>query len=119
MMYKISSDTASAAVGALHELASHTELKKCLECPICAEVPLAPIYTCSRGHTTCGKCREQQKCGVCHEDLSQAQRNAAIELIVANSSFWCKHFDEGCAQIVKGSEYRSHAEECEYRLVNN
>ncbi|CAG7734651.1 unnamed protein product [Allacma fusca] len=113
----LSSRRDSAAVGALHELASSNELKKCLECPICNEVPLAPIYTCSKGHTICGKCRAELRCGICQEDLSRTPRNVAIELIVASSSFWCKYLADGCSRILKGSEYRAHAEECEFRWI--
>ena len=105
----------SGAVGALHELASTSELKKALECPICNEVPLAPIYTCTKGHTICGKCREDQRCGICKEDLSKTSRNAAVEMIVASSSFWCKYLSDGCPKTVKGGEYRAHINVCEFR----
>jgi len=106
----------SAAVGSLHEMASANDLKKALQCPICEEVPLAPIYTCSSGHSICGKCREELKCGLCGEDLSNG-RNKAVELIVASSSFWCKYMSDGCPEVVKGSEYRSHADVCDFRRI--
>lgn len=108
----------SAAVGALKELAPTNDLKKALECPICNEVPLAPIYTCSSGHTICGRCRNEMRCGICNEDMRNTSRNATVEMIVASSSFWCKYLADGCPAVVKGSEYRDHAASCEFRRLN-
>lgn len=92
-------------------------LKKALECQICKELPLAPIYTCSSGHTICGKCRSDKRCGICNEDLTNTARNITLELIVANSSFWCRNLSDGCPKTVKGSEYREHLANCDYRWV--
>jgi len=105
----------SSGGGILHEFAPSRDLKKALECPICSDVPLAPIYTCTSGHTTCGKCRSGFSCGVCNEDLSNTGRNSTVEMIVASSSFWCKYLVDGCQATVLGSEYRHHVNECEFR----
>ncbi len=101
-------------MGSLHELASAEELKKALECPICEDVPLAPIYTCSSSHTICGQCRIGLECALCGEDLANS-RNKAVELIVASSSFWCKFLSDGCPLVIKGADYRAHAQECDFR----
>ena len=33
------------------------DMRKLIECPVCLEIPLPPIYLCERGHIVCTECQ--------------------------------------------------------------
>jgi hypothetical protein len=114
-----------------------------LECPICLELPVKPIYQCSNGHLICKLCHSKVKlCPVCRAPLSSTTplRNLTAEHFLdtidnndtasqykealpsgrstAMASLLCKYKEHGCSLKPRtNGELIQHQIECKYRLV--
>lgn len=89
------------------------EMIKIIECPICNEIPIGPIWLCSTGHSTCNICRRKMdSCGLCRMKFTTA-RNYTVESILLGSRIVCPYKNFGCNQILTGEEMKHHIDSCE------
>jgi len=95
-----------------------TSFEKFLECPICLDICIPPVFVCTTGHHMCEKCKEVVKeCSICTSKFTGG-RNFFYEECVENSTFKCKYLSEGCQEILLGKEIKSHLQNCDYRPID-
>lgn len=105
----------AAGSNEIEQLVSQVELLRNLECPICTDIPLPPIFLCNNGHSICNSCKEKlTNCGLCHAKFSET-RNYFQENIVNASKFKCRYFADGCGEILKGEQQKTHLKCCKFR----
>ncbi|KAI4458138.1 e3 ubiquitin-protein ligase siah2 [Holotrichia oblita] len=101
------------------------EISSTMECPICMEYMVAPIFVCSGGHSLCGKCYPKvKKCPMCFVPLGKT-RNYALEslmeaLAISNQDIIpsvreCPFSKDGCQKILSSCDYDEHKSRCPYR----
>lgn len=99
----------------LDELAHSETVRKLIECPVCLELPLPPIYVCNKGHIVCNNCQARTyACPLCREHYSTT-RGFVAEGIIEKCILRCKHADQGCPLSMRGSAMVEHIEYCDYR----
>lgn len=90
-----------------------------LECPICTDYMLPPIYMCSTGHSLCGLCKTKlSKCPSCDTDFSEA-RNYSLEKISEIVTYPCKYKHQGCDFVANHKDITFHEVKCPYSCQNN
>lgn len=83
-----------------------------LECPICFEYIVPPIYQCSNQHLLCLNCKQKQtQCPVCRVKL-QNDRNLCMEKIAEYISYPCKYEGNGCSAMLSVFEKENHEKTC-------
>ncbi|XP_050312933.1 uncharacterized protein LOC126747987 [Anthonomus grandis grandis] len=89
------------------------EQLKIVECPVCLEYMLPPIYQCIIGHSICKKCKENQpQCPTCKSEFAKTQ-NFTLESMILNSlTYPCKY--EGCEFQSKARDIRRHQATCDF-----
>ena len=94
---------------------SSDKVQEILECPVCFEIPKAPIFNCETGHTVCGDCRSKvPNCPLCRRGFTSV-RNFIAEKLAESLSFKCRFSPFGCEATLKGSEEESHVQLCNFR----
>jgi len=92
--------------------------EKFLECPICFDICIPPVFVCTTGHHICEKCKQgMTKCCICSSKFAGG-RNFFYENCVENSTFKCKYLREGCQEKLLGKEIKDHSQNCDYRPIN-
>ncbi|XP_072392973.1 uncharacterized protein [Diabrotica undecimpunctata] len=87
-----------------------------LECMICCEYMLPPIYQCLTGHSICEECKESIKeCPICRKDF-QNTKNFALAQIIEHLNYPCKY--NGCKFVTKSKDIRKHQTTCIYSPTN-
>ena len=93
---------------------------KQLECTICMETILPPIWHCDQSHLLCSGCRDKlptpRKCPTCRITLRSGQNHFA-ERLAANLIVPCRHAPRGCTVMSKYSVATDHGAACDYRDV--
>jgi hypothetical protein len=101
----------------LDELVDEEGVRKLIECPICLEIPLPPIYLCAKGHIVCNSCQSRTyACPLCRERYCNT-RSFVAEGIVEKCYLKCRYSEGGCKVTMKGSELGDHLNCCEFRPV--
>jgi len=86
-----------------------------LECPVCFESMMPPIFQCSEGHLICNVCRPKiTKCPTCRKELGNI-RNRALEQCVAKVLLPCSFACNGCPEKIRVRDMKKHLEVCKYR----
>lgn len=87
-----------------------------LECPLCENTCIAPIYSCVNGHLICSGCHSLGlNCPVCDETYTNV-RNIFAEQFISQFSQSCKYSEQGCLFLKwKGSDMNPHEIGCFYR----
>ncbi|VEN46700.1 unnamed protein product [Callosobruchus maculatus] len=84
-----------------------------LECPICNEYMVPPIFICATGHSICSDCKHKiQQCPNCRSPLSNA-RNFTLEKLTTKVAYPCRNREIGCSFISTSTKIRSHELGCE------
>lgn len=99
----------------LSNLIPQIPINEYLQCPICTEFAVTPVYSCENGHIICGICFEKvKKCNSCDKDLSP---NGLVERILRMEGvrFPCRNSNFGCTQKIKPSDMKRHLSTCDYR----
>ena len=105
----------SSSMGEVELAISDVELVRIMECPVCNEFPLPPIYSCGKGHFTCNSCMKLlDTCPLCESPFTGV-RNFALESIIENSKFKCKNSRLGCSAVLFGAELAHHVIACKFR----
>lgn len=83
-----------------------------LECPVCHEYMLPPIYLCVNGHPLCDICRK--KLITCPQGSCNlgTVRCLQLENISSFTPLPCKYINEGCEVKILTTEKQSHESEC-------
>lgn len=85
-----------------------------LECPICFEFMVPPIYQCEIGHSVCGFCKSNvNECPSCKQSI-RGTRNFHLERITNRIKYYCKYRDYGCLFITSAKDIKQHETECKY-----
>lgn len=87
-----------------------------LNCPVCLDICIPPIFQCENGHIYCHNCHEKlTTCGVCRVKLiPKGIRNLALEQITSEMDIKCKNSELGCELQIKVCEYSTHLLDCKF-----
>lgn len=86
-----------------------------LECPVCMEYMEPPITFCLGGHNICNNCRPKvSKCPTCKQWFLKT-RNVALENLVLQMKYPCRHRKYGCKDVLSYDVIRKHEAKCGYR----
>lgn len=90
------------------------DMLKAIECPVCFEYMIPPIYQCEIGHSICGKCKGLVKeCPTCRKPFGTAQ-NFAVESLTSYIKYPCKHSEKGCSFISTAKTIKQHETTCQF-----
>ncbi|XP_066999530.2 nuclear pore complex protein DDB_G0274915 isoform X8 [Anabrus simplex] len=93
-----------------------TELSKIwsiLECPVCLDVVLPPVFQCETGHHACNSCWENlSSCPLCKSCKSKLSRNFVAEAIVELVKLPCRFRVDGCKDTVLLTKKLEHEKVC-------
>lgn len=94
-----------------------TAAKSYLDCPVCYDTLVSPIYQCQNGHIICNNCIEKlAQCGECRVTLAGARiRNVALENICKSVDVKCPNRGEGCEVRTTVELLKSHLEVCGFQ----
>ncbi|KAK4881486.1 hypothetical protein RN001_004805 [Aquatica leii] len=85
-----------------------------LECPVCNEYMVPPIYQCVTGHSICEICKTQvSNCPSCRENILET-RNFSLENLTRFIKYHCKYRDFDCTYVSSSSEIKNHESSCKY-----
>lgn len=90
-----------------------TVLKE-LECLVCYEYMIPPIFLCSTGHSICGLCKQAKgvyKCPMCQSNITNT-RNFTLENVTAAAKYPCKNKITGCRFVGNSVNIRHHEKYC-------
>ncbi|KAK9877185.1 hypothetical protein WA026_016934 [Henosepilachna vigintioctopunctata] len=88
------------------------ELLHDLECPVCVEFMVPPIYICRIGHNVCKCCNDKlQYCPLCRSQLLGG-RNFTLEKLTATINYPCVNRKEGCGFIGPIVQVKKHENDC-------
>ncbi|XP_023015412.1 uncharacterized protein [Leptinotarsa decemlineata] len=84
-----------------------------LECPVCNEFMIPPIYICQAGHSLCEGCKSRIKtCPNCRCELSSS-RNFTLENLTRKVHYPCRNREIGCSFVSTSDGIRGHDSLCE------
>lgn len=87
-------------------------VKDCLECPVCCDYFIPPIYECVSGHSICSVCTNKVKnCPECRLQITPI-RNLSLERIISSLDIKCRF--SGCSLTVLLSRRLLHEKTCIY-----
>lgn len=93
-------------------MADNTGILSILECPVCLEYIVPPIYQCDNQHILCSSCYKNQiHCPVCRVKLKGA-RNLCMEKVSEYILYPCKNEGIGCTIQLRLYEKRAHEWTC-------
>jgi len=93
-------------------MADNTGILAILECPVCFEYIVPPIYQCDNQHLLCSACQKNQShCPVCRVKLKGA-RNLCMEKVSQHVLYPCKNEAIGCNVQLQLYEKRAHEWTC-------
>uniref|UniRef100_A0AAR5PZR5 RING-type E3 ubiquitin transferase n=2 Tax=Dendroctonus ponderosae TaxID=77166 RepID=A0AAR5PZR5_DENPD len=85
-----------------------------LECPVCNEFMIAPIFICLTGHSLCNVCKPKIKlCPTCKCHFTKG-RNFTLEKLAAKIKYPCTNRTIGCHFVSTSDLIRSHENVCEF-----
>ncbi|KAF5296141.1 hypothetical protein FQR65_LT10311 [Abscondita terminalis] len=85
-----------------------------LECPVCNNYMMPPIFVCPTGHSICNSCKIKiQNCPLCRSVL-QSTRNFTLEKLASTVKYPCKYQDLGCMMTLNHEQVGNHHAICSY-----
>lgn len=101
-----------------NEIALSSEIRTIaskLECPICFEYLLTPIYLCSSGHSLCSKCKlKVTRCALCEANIGNS-RNYTLEQILETLEICCTNITKGCTYTGIVKNIKMHMLNCIFK----
>ncbi|KAF5286825.1 hypothetical protein FQA39_LY00358 [Lamprigera yunnana] len=89
-----------------------------LECPVCNEYMVPPIYQCVVGHSICGTCKPlMNECSTCRDKIA-ATRNFSLEKLTRIIKYNCKYIDLDCPFQLNSEEIKDHEANCKFGPYN-
>jgi len=87
-----------------------------LECPICLEFMLPPIFQCREGHTFCSDCKQHlNACPTCRGEIEDIRCRVLESIAESLDDMPCKYLKFGCRACVNYSSKKEHESNCTYR----
>lgn len=88
-----------------------------LECPVCQEYMVPPIFQCQIGHSVCGVCKPKLRdCPSCRGKIGEI-RNFTLEKLTEHIMYPCRNRYEGCDYHGNTVEIKQHEQECKYAPI--
>ncbi|XP_045462698.1 uncharacterized protein LOC123672583 isoform X1 [Harmonia axyridis] len=85
-----------------------------IECMVCKDYMVPPIYLCKAGHSVCDSCTKMiQTCPSCRVEMTRI-RNYQLEDLVESIDYHCRNKKLGCSVPVPLREFKRHEQNCEY-----
>lgn len=79
--------------------ALNEEILSEIECPVCFEYLIPPIFQCVLGHSICEKCKSQvPECPSCKGAINET-RNVTLEKITERVNYHCKYWEFDCRHV--------------------
>jgi E3 ubiquitin-protein ligase SIAH1 len=85
-----------------------------LECQLCLEYMLPPIYVCVNGHNICKSCKPEIKCCPTCKQMFAPMRCVSLEKLSAQVDFPCTNRNSGCKKTMRGDSLNEHQTVCTY-----
>ena len=93
------------------------DLLKDLECPVCMEYMVPPIWLCTNGHNICSICRQTvQFCPSCRAEFS-GTKNVVLENIARRQKYPCVNRQNGCLELFSIEHIAKHHARCVYGKI--
>lgn len=93
-------------------MADNLGILSILECPVCMEYMVPPIYQCHNQHLLCSDCHKKQTiCPVCRLKL-EGDRNTCMEKVTEYISYPCRNEGSGCNAMLRLFEKQNHEKIC-------
>ncbi|XP_056637059.1 uncharacterized protein LOC130445460 [Diorhabda sublineata] len=90
------------------------ELLQELECMVCLEYMVPPIYQCIIGHSICTDCKKSvSECPTCRSEFQNTQ-NFALAQIIQHINYPCKF--KRCDHMAKAKDIKLHEATCVHSL---
>eukprot|EP00919_Chromeraceae_sp_WS-2016_P050231 GHVR01119130.1.p1 GENE.GHVR01119130.1~~GHVR01119130.1.p1 ORF type:complete len:188 (+),score=34.97 GHVR01119130.1:85-564(+) len=90
-----------------------------LECCVCCEAMIPPIFQCREGHMLCGDCKVKVKqCPVCRSETIDIRNRGMERLAESIDEIACKYSSYGCRTQVKYTCKKEHESKCSFRPFN-
>lgn len=89
-----------------------------LDCPVCYECMVPPIYQCETGHSVCDNCKPKiTECPLCKLPVKDT-RNFGLEKITGCIKYYCKYRDFNCSFNSSVNEIKQHEALCKFGPYN-
>ncbi|PSN42254.1 E3 ubiquitin-protein ligase SIAH1B [Blattella germanica] len=86
-----------------------------LECPVCRNYMVPPIYICQQRHNICSNCRPKiDLCPTCTQPFTEA-RNVHLENLARNMHYPCVYSEIGCVEVLPMDLITAHQILCAHR----
>eukprot|EP00389_Voromonas_pontica_P000764 GDKH01001137.1.p1 GENE.GDKH01001137.1~~GDKH01001137.1.p1 ORF type:complete len:304 (-),score=-4.50 GDKH01001137.1:287-1198(-) len=87
-----------------------------LECSVCCESMIPPIFQCKEGHTLCNECKLKVKhCPICRCDTIDIRCRALERLAESLDEIQCRYACYGCRMTIKYAAKKEHEAKCQFR----
>ncbi|XP_066250037.1 uncharacterized protein [Euwallacea similis] len=84
-----------------------------LECPVCSEFMVPPIYICPTGHSVCSVCKIKVNiCPSCRSIFGNG-RNFTLEKLTLKVKYPCRNRDIGCGFVSTSENIKNHEKICD------
>lgn len=94
-------------------MADNTGILSILECPVCLEYIVPPIYQCDNQHLLCSACQQYlAHCPICQVKLKGA-RNLCMEKVSDYVLYPCKNESIGCKVQLHLNKKTAHESACD------
>lgn len=85
-----------------------------LECMVCFNFMVPPIYQCETGHSMCGNCKSKvSECPSCKAVIKNT-RNFSLEDIANHTPYPCKYREYDCDVICPAKDIQKHEALCKF-----
>lgn len=90
-----------------------------LECGLCLELMIPPIFQCADGHTFCSSCKSKlTSCAVCRNGTIDVRCRALEKFVETIGDVDCRFAKYGCRASIPYLEKKTHETKCHYRSIN-
>lgn len=86
-----------------------------MECPVCIDYMVPPIYQCSTGHSICKNClpKVRNSCPTCRDTIDQKQ-NYTLAKLIEYIVYPCKFHKKGCKFVNNSTKIEAHEANCDF-----
>jgi len=96
-----------------------TRVRSQLECPVCFNIPRdLPLPSCPSGHFVCRPCKTRVRdCPTCRQPMPANMTNSAVGALIEQVEHSCKFSDEGCRVKMLLKDLVNHEKTCLDRTI--
>eukprot|EP00388_Colpodella_angusta_P004408 GDKJ01014580.1.p1 GENE.GDKJ01014580.1~~GDKJ01014580.1.p1 ORF type:complete len:285 (-),score=49.98 GDKJ01014580.1:65-919(-) len=97
---------------------AHKMPTELLECGLCLDLMIPPIFQCEDGHTFCNTCKEKlTTCPVCRSSVINIRCRALEKIVETIGEVECRFAKYGCKSVVPYFEKKNHEAKCQHRSI--